>query len=734
MTQQVLRLAIASALALTGCGPSIDVDPGEGVGDTPAALPTAEFDPANSILPFPNNLAIDPATKRVALPAQPCEGPASKAVREGVINKLDGFGTYEAAITTTFTVAPDMASAATSVKLYALGGAGATEVPVAVLPGMAIRYKDAASCATPALVPELVVVPMVPLAQKSTYALAVLDTLKTADGQAFEPSATWVLTRSKVEPATFDGDTVTANHTPLDPTKDAATLKALDGLWLAHTAALDAIDAAGHPREHVLVASTFTTATVTDTIDPAVMTALDTDGNSGFFLNSSIQKDGVQFASPAITQQGQGGAALRQLLGDTTCDTIGCDNVGDLLGAATISTQYQTATPNPGNPSAPIPGPFNDPIHPTDPGQGLTNQLGTFIIAPKHADMPTAGWPVVIFGHGLGSKKESLAVFGPQLAGAGFASVAIDFVESGSRAVRTSTTGACADQGNVPPDPTSDAGRVCYGSILSADLAQTRDNIRQTVIDLRRLLNALKRCSTGTGCVGPDGLTFKVDPNQIFYAGISLGGIIGSTFTAVSPEVHAAVLNVPGVGLVDILENTQSAAIRCSLVDGLIAAGILQGDLSSGANPLCLAADQGWKTQPGYVQFSGIARWVLDPADGGNYVSRLATRKILVQEVVDDQVVPNLATDREAAVIGFTAPSGNADVAASATPAPSAAVVAGSHQWVRYPMVPADAATMFPGNTFQHASLLAPAPGVAGQLGTIRVQTDAIAFLHLNAH
>jgi hypothetical protein len=46
--------------------------------------------------------------------------------------------------------------------------------------------------------------------------------------------------------------------------------------------------------------------------------------------------------------------------------------------------------------------------------------------------------------------------------------------------------------------------------------------------------------------------------------------------------------------------------------------------------------------------------------------------------------------------------------------------------------VPADAGNGFPGNTFQHASLLSPAPGPAGQLGTARVQKDAITFLLFN--
>ena len=51
---------------------------------------------------------------------------------------------------------------------------------------------------------------------------------------------------------------------------------------------------------------------------------------------------------------------------------------------------------------------------------------------------------------------------------------------------------------------------------------------------------------------------------------------------------------------------------------------------------------------------------------------------------------------------------------------------------MRYPKLPADAGTGFPGNTYQHGSLLSPTPGVDGALGTGRMQTDAITFLSIN--
>ena len=115
------------AVALVGC-PDVKTDPGEG-SDLPAVDgPTVEFDPANAILPFPNNLVLcvtgtdstgAPCTPgRLAIPAPACETPISKAIRTGVLNKLDGFGTFEAAMQVTFTEPVDAASLDGNVVLY----------------------------------------------------------------------------------------------------------------------------------------------------------------------------------------------------------------------------------------------------------------------------------------------------------------------------------------------------------------------------------------------------------------------------------------------------------------------------------------------------------------------------------------------------------------------------------------------------------------------------------------
>jgi hypothetical protein len=266
-----------------------------------------------------------------------------------------------------------------------------------------------------------------------------------------------------------------------------------------------------------------------------------------------------------------------------------------------------------------------------------------------------------------------------------------------------------------------------------------RDNIRQSVLDLHGLVSALKACGaipTPAGC-GP----LHVDVANISYVGISLGGIMGSTAVATKPDFRSAVLNVPGVGWADILENSQTNAIKCPLVDALIDAGILMGaKWNATVTPNTgLCTTDAWKAQPGYSSFAAIGRWVLDPADPANFVRRLATRRILIQEVVGDQVVPNIATNNEAALIGLAPMMG--DPAGAPPIPPSAAITTNPmmSKFVKYPNLPPNAGAGFPGNTFEHASLLRPAPspgtttvGNDGRLGTARLQTDAITFLVLN--
>jgi hypothetical protein len=743
-------------LAATGC-PDVTVDP-PSESESP---PVVEFDPANKIIPFPNNLLLDPMTGKVNLPEQCGETETTKGLRVGVLNQLDGFGLFEAALTATFTEGiddKDMAGLAARIVVYKratgmtlVDPAAATPVPFLIKLTTTVRFD--ATCALQPTVPQLVIVPKVPLEPKSTYVVAILDGIKTVNGGTFEASGTWRLIRSEENPVTVKDGKVVDDKTPLDPAdpEDHERLLGIDLLWKAHTKAMKFLSEdlpadKRKAREQILLAWEFKTQTSTDPLDPTVAGSLAAAVNT-LGLQQVATRTGPVTGGPA----GETGEQfLQRTLPAGTCMAIPCSAVGDVLAGGLVSKSYlsESANPVPGNcamPSflgCPRRGQWANPVA---PAVVKPNEVVETLVVTPLGGCPPEGCPTVIFAHGLGQSKTNALVIAPQLAQAGnFATVAIDAVAHDSRAVRISNDPArgCGDvntgnPNNLRPPPVTSP--QCYDSFLSTNLGTTRDNIRQTILDYHGLIAALKACSV-TPCGG-----FKPNMTKLYYVGQSLGGILGGMTVATAVDAttsafKASVLNVPAVGWVDFLENTQNLRIRCFLVDGLIDAGILKGEKSSPpGNPtmgLCLT--DAWKMQPGYVQFSVIGRWVLDPADPANFTSKLRTRRVLIQEVVDDGVAPNFATEIEGALLGLTPPGASADrLTSPINPTPSAAVAMNPNmsKFVRY-MKLLDGGAGMPPNTFTHGSLLDPGPGAPPPndtlLGTIRMQTDAIAYLRLN--
>jgi pimeloyl-ACP methyl ester carboxylesterase len=772
-------MACLLVITMSGC-PDVQVDPDEVGGG-----PTVEFDPARSqaqkarFIPFPNDLARDATTGKVNLSEQNCETPASKATRENILNKLDGFGTYETAMSVSFTTPVDEASLADHIVMYQLTkdgmpltpSASTQPIPVTVVRvGTSPRFSQPGKCALAdaEMVNTVAFVPNIRLDQRSTYFVALLKGV-TSGGVEFSPSYTWGLVASKTPPVVLDENgNIVSDLTPLDPADEGqrAQLIALAGMWKLHSAGLQFLDAVmARPRTDILVGFQFTTQTVTDPVDPTVANSaatkipgvivLMTQTATGKFGPYSALCGGEATTAPAqcFLKLALGGCSPLTTgcgtnnynAGAAACQLVGCAAVGDVVGGGAVNVNFQTQLPNAFDPARPIQGGWSDPVNPE---QQSTVTLETLMVIPAGNPPMNNGWPVVVFGHGLGSSKESALAIAGRLAAAGFATVAIDTAAHGSRAVRVSKDpalgciGHCfsgtADTGvecdsitqcqagetcgslaatpsRVPPSPTT--APQCYAPFLSSDLAAVRDGIRQTVLDHQRIVKAIKAC----GVAGCNGVTFN--PDKIYYAGLSLGAILGTISAATTPDIKSAVINVGGVGWADILENTETLAIRCQLVNGLIDAGILVGDKWNGSD-MGLCTTDAWKMQPGWATFSAIGRWVLDPADGANYTPKLAMKNLLIQEVVGDTVVPNIATDRLAALVGLAPKMGdpfNGAPSTAITEAPT------DNKFVKY--------TSDATNVFVHSSLLRPAPTadpMHGINGTLRLVTDAITFLANN--
>ncbi len=711
------RLVSWSAVLLfaASCVSDPDIDPGEGVDDLGEVDgPTVEFNPSARVIPFPNNLLLDRMTGKVNLPASCNESASAAVLREGVLNRLDGFGTFKTAISVTFTEPVDAASLDGNVLLYKratgmtpVDPSTATAIPVVVIPGQTARAS--ADCSSMSAVDNAIFVPLIPLEGGSTYTVGIVGAVKTMSGKAFLPSATWTLIRSAENPVTInDAGDIVSDRTPFDPIADKATLEGLNLLWRAHAQAVGFLQATGQAREQVLLAWDFNTQTTTNPLDPTVAGSL------------ASKAPTMPLAQVASITGGNTQAFLEAALGGANnCAAVGCANVGDVVAGALIAPQYQSTVANPLPGGAPVPSSWPDPINPSSRGN---EPITAFAFIPATA-APANGYPVIIFGHGVTRAKTDMFAIGSQLAGAGFVTIAIDWVAHSSRAIRIRNDAAsgCGDVGSPPMRPDPSTSPQCFAPILSTNLAATRDGLRQAALDGLALIESLKACGTAN-CN-----SLMVDATRIGYVGHSLGSIIGSMIVAMSPDIRAAVLNVGGAGLIDIIEHTDSLGIRCPIVDGLITGGIIAGEpLDLTATPptgTCLG--DSWKADPGFRRFAVIARWALDAGDNANYMSRLAGKKVLLQEVIDDGVVPNFATDQMGMLLGMTPAA--ADTATGLPVAPSAAITANptTPLWVTY--------TMNAANSYNHGSILKPATlDPMGQLGTAQMQTDFITYLVLN--
>jgi hypothetical protein len=170
------------------------------------------------------------------------------------------------------------------------------------------------------------------------------------------------------------------------------------------------------------------------------------------------------------------------------------------------------------------------------------------------------------------------------------------------------------------------------------NLFATRDNFRQHTVDHAQVARVL--ASAGTNAQLEAQGAGKLDGTQIDYVGQSLGGILGPLYTSASPHVRHAVFNVGGGDLTGVLLSSPAfAAARTGFLGTLSSQGINPGT-------------------PGFDQFIGLAKTILDPADPINYIYAVengsvvpqtpavpAGREAFIQYIEKDQVIPNPLTD-----------------------------------------------------------------------------------------
>jgi hypothetical protein len=262
------------------------------------------------------------------------------------------------------------------------------------------------------------------------------------------------------------------------------------------------------------------------------------------------------------------------------------------------------------------------------------------IMIPKAPPPSAAGYPVIIYGHGLEADRSSMFAFANEFARAGFAEVAIDDVGHGLR------TGIPDDANNFKgsyagPDGLPDRPGLPLGFFGGfTDFVTVRDSFRQTVLDECSLVRMIENPALDLSALAPalGGTTPKLDASHIYWSGQSLGGMMGSITTAVEPDLRASAVDVPGGAFVEFIapNSSQLHAIVESLASS--AFGVQGDDILDQYHPA--------------VQLMAMATEPGDPIDyaphvfGPSLFDPPPARRpsLLLSYSVDDEVMPNIAT------------------------------------------------------------------------------------------
>ena len=627
-TRQLLLLLL-SAFVLGACSSgsnsprAVDAPPVNNSNGTPVnAIVTARFDPATGVLPLPNNLLLSGSRDLTLNP--PVANPNNFGDPFVALSALDGWGLITPwSASFTAAIAPSSIRAGDNVRMFEVtrSNAGAVTGVVRELVGN-VEFVAVLSSVDPTN-RTLVIVPTVALKELTTYMAVLTNTITDTAGNDITPDTTYFIAQ-RTSPLI---DAAGNSTDPLLPTSSAQALEPLRQLTNAQEAAAAS---AGVSRASIALSWAATTQGATIPLRA---------------LRSVAQPSQATIAQTPLNISVAGLPPIADIY-------IGVIGLPYYLQAPTGSSTAEQAvilsTFWKANPGAYVP-PFNalglDPTstnvtfaNPIPAATGTENVplLITVPNANSGRSKPEAGWPVVIFGHGITRNRCDALAISATMASQGYVVVAMDHPLHG--AVPDNPADACAPfyientpfapiarertfdvdlVNNATGAPGPDGLRDASGThqINLASILTSRDNTRQAEADLSILTLTIPTMDLdGNG--SPD-----LDGSRIAYVGQSLGGIIGGVFMAVEPNVNVGLLNVPGGGIAKLLDGSPTFGPRIRA--GLAAAGLQAGT-------------------PDYENFLLVVQTVVDSADPINYArSLVATDRVLLHEVIGDQVVPN---------------------------------------------------------------------------------------------
>ena len=301
----------------------------------------------------------------------------------------------------------------------------------------------------------------------------------------------------------------------------------------------------GLSRRHIAVASFFTTESITATLQK-IHRQIETAAPPALDFNLGLQGERTVFPVGSIT----GILFAQQITTTPTFNTVPVPTPALQVVPGSVSTiafgrfselDFEIS------PDGFIPA---VPTRTGVPAVQSTQDIYFNLFLPA-GQPPQGGWPVALFGHGFGdNKNNSPFAVASVMAAAGVATITINAVGHGFGPLSALTViqqngnmtilpagGRGVDQnGDTVIDPTEGFLTAPPRATLGA-----RDGVQQTVADLMQLVRAIQG---GVDVYGNGSVA--LDPSRIYYYGQSLGGIYGTVFLGIEPDVRAGVVNVPG--------------------------------------------------------------------------------------------------------------------------------------------------------------------------------------------
>ena len=262
------------------------------------------------------------------------------------------------------------------------------------------------------------------------------------------------------------------------------------------------------------------------------------------------------------------------------------------------------------------------PVMMTLPKAGTpTDALGNVV-----PSKPSAGWPIVIYQHGITRNRTDVLAYADAQARAGFAMIAIDLpahglVDTDNPFNAVNTDFPTDIEQTFGANATSGENFINLRSLLTS-----RDNLRQGAANLLTL-----RKSLGSIINAVTMMPESIDTQKVGLIAHSLGGMVAIPYLAVETTPTPSSIVMSGATITTVLQ--ESASFSPVILQGLAGLGVT--------------------TPAGIAGFYANAQELIDAGEPANYAAvAAANHPIHLIEVIGDQTVPNSSTENLATLMG----------------------------------------------------------------------------------